>query len=96
MAAVNSWDVADSLKWLKVRLTGRAQIVFQRLTEENRSDFDRATAALKERFEPATRKYRFQAELQSRKKRKGESWADFADDLKSLADEAYPDLEEKA
>jgi hypothetical protein len=88
VATVNGWSGADSLKWLKVRLTGRAQTAFQRIK--------RAAAALKERFEPATRKHRFQAELQTRKKQKGEAWADFADDLKSLADRACPDLEDKA
>ena len=92
----SGWDEANQLKWLKVRLTCRAQTAFQHLSAENQATFALATAALKERFEPATRKHRYQAELQARKKRKGESWADFADDLKSIADKAYPDLEEKA
>lgn len=96
VAAVNGWGAEDQLKWLKVRLTGRAQTAFQHLSVENQATFALATAALKERFEPATRKHRYQAELQVRKKRKGESWADFAEDLKSIADKAYPDLEEKA
>lgn len=77
----------------KVRLTGRAQTAFQRLLAENQTDFTRATTALKERFEPASKKHRYQAEMQTRK---GESWADLADDLKSLADKAYPELEEAA
>lgn len=34
--------------------------------------------------------------MQIRQKQKGESWADFADDLKSLADKAYPKLQEEA
>ena len=83
VATVNAWSEEDKLKWLKVRLTGRAQTAFQRLSTENKASYPRAVTALKERFEPATRKHRFQAELQSRRKQKGESWADFADDLKS-------------
>ncbi len=79
-----------------MRLTGRAQTAFQHLSATNQATFALAIAALKERFEPVTRKHRYQAELQARKKRKGESWADFAEDLKSTADKAYPDLEEKA
>ena len=51
---------------------------------------------MKARFEPASRKHRYLAELQTRAKQPGESWADFADDLKQLADKAYPDLDDKA
>ena len=70
VAAVNAWTDAEKLQWLQVRLTGRAQTVFQRLSAENQADFARAIRALKERFEPASRKHRYQAELQARKKRK--------------------------
>ena len=96
VAAVNDWNAENQLKWLKVRLVGRAQTAFQRLPDDTRADFKLAVAALKERFEPASRKTRYQAELQSRRKRKTESWADLADDLRRLANKAYPDLEERA
>ena len=96
VATVNGWSDGDQLRWLKVRPVGRAQTAFQRLSEENQDDFKKAKGALKERFAPASRRHRYQAELQVRKKRKGESWADFADELKSLADKAYPDLQEEA
>ncbi len=58
VADVNEWDNAQKLKWLKVRLTARAQKAFQRLPEETRADFKLAIKALKERFEPETRKHR--------------------------------------
>ena len=96
VAEVNGWSAEDKLKWLKVRLTGRAQIAFQHLPEDDRDDFDKATKALKERFEPASKKHRYQAELQSRKKKKGENWADFAEDLRAISDKAYPDLQTEA
>ena len=96
VADVNGWDAAQKLKWLKVRLTGRAQIAFQRLSEETRADFKEAKKALTERFEPKSRKSRYQAEFQTRRKKKTEAWADFAEDLKQLADHAFPDLEDKA
>ena len=38
----------------------------------------------------------FHAEFKTHTKWKLESWADFADDLKSLVDKAYPELEEVA
>ena len=96
VADVNGWDATQNLKWLKVRLTGRAQIAFQRLSEEARADFKEAKKALTERFEPKSRKSRYQAEFQTRRKKKTEAWADFAEDLKQLADHAFPDLEDKA
>ena len=96
VAEVNSWENTDKLKWLKVRLTGKAQTAFQRLPVDDRGDFDKAIVALQKRFEPPSRKHRYQAELQIRRKLKGETWADFADDLKSLTDKAYPELQEEA
>ena len=96
VADVNGWDGGQKLKWLKVRLTGRAQIAFQRLPEGAQGDFKEAKKALTERFEPKSRQTRYQAEFQTRHKKKTEGWADFAEDLKQLADHAFPDLEEKA
>ena len=42
-----------------------------------------------ERLEPTFGNHHYLAELQAQKKRKGENWADFADEFKSLADKAY-------
>ena len=96
VAAVNLWEDEEKIKWLKVRLTGKAQTAFQRLPVESQRTFEFATQALKERFEPTCRKHRYQAELQTRRKLKGENWADFADDLKFLTDKSYPELEDLA
>ena len=93
---VNGWDDEQKLKWLKVRLTGRAQKAFQRLPEASRATFDLAEAALKGRFEPESRKTRYQAEFQSRRKKTNEGLADFADDLQFLAEKAFPSLQHEA
>lgn len=96
VADVNGWDDEQKMKWLRVRLTGRAQKAFQRLPTESKESYQAARDALKERFEPTSRKIRYQVEFQTRRKKKAETWADFADDLKSLVDKGFPDLPEEA
>ena len=90
VAAVNSWTDDEKLLWLKVRLTGKAQKAFKRLGDADRVDYKKAMKALLERFEPASKRELYVAEFQVRRKKKTESWADFADDLMSLADKATP------
>ena len=84
------------MRWLKVRLTGRAQSALQRLQDAVLADYKNVKKALQERFEPSCRKERYQAQFQTRKKKKEEGWADFADSLRTLVDKAYPDLEDNA
>ena len=96
VATVNEWDDADKLKWLKVRLTGRAQTAFQHLPETTKGDFKLAFAALKKRFEPTSRKGRYQAEFRTKRKTKSEGWAEYAEDLRKLVSQAYPELGEDA
>ena len=96
VAAVNEWTDAQKLKWLRVRLTGRAQKAFHRLPPESVATYRGATNALQERFEPKSRRTRYQAEFETRRKKKSEGWADFAEDLRSLADKAYPELQPEA
>ena len=93
---VNGWNDATKLKWMKVRLTGRAQSVFQQLPAVRTTHYDGTKKALKERFEPSSWKGRYQSELQARRKQKSESWTDFADDLRLLNDKVFPDLQEEA
>ena len=96
VAEVNEWTDAQKVKWLKVRLTGRAQKAFQRLSEEARGDFNQAKKFLRERFEPESKKSRYEAEFQTRRRKKTEAWADFAEDLRTLTDKAHPELQEEA
>ena len=99
VAIVNNWVSADDkLKWLRVRLTGKAQTAFMRFPEATRNNFGEAIVALNRRFNPDSRWELSVAELQSRKRRKDEDWASFGDALKVLADKAYAyaDLEENA
>ena len=93
---MNDWEDGKKLKWLKFRLTGKAQTAFQRLPGEARTNYKEAKKALRKRFEPKSRQNRFHVEFQTHTKRKSESWADFTDECKSLVDEAYPELVEAA
>ena len=81
---------------MKVRLTGRTQKAFQRLSDTASASYKEAKKALKERFKPASRKGLYQAEFQTRKKKKIEGWAEFAEDLKIIVNKAYPDLQNEA
>ena len=96
VATVNGWDDAAKLNWLCVRLTGRAGTVFRRLSEATCTDYKEAKKALKERFEPESKKELYLAELQTRTRKRTEDWAAFGEDLRLLAEKAYPDLTDDA
>ena len=96
VATVNSWSEDAQLDWLKVRLTGRAQTAYQHLPQDSRASYEGAKEALKNRFEPASRKARYQEEFHSWKKKRTEAWADYAEDLRILCDKSFPDLPEEA
>ena len=89
VAEVCGWDAANKLKLLHVRLSGRAGTAFRRLPEATRASFDLATAALRSRFEPESKKELYRTELLTRRKKQNEGWAVFGEDLKILADKAY-------
>ena len=96
VATVNAWEAADKLNWIKVCLVGRAQKALQSLPEETQADYSRLKTALIERFEPASKRELYNAELQVRAKRQNEGWADFAEELRCLTEKAFPELDAKS
>ena len=96
VATVNGWDAEAKLNWIKVCLAGRAQKAFQSLPEASRADYDTTKAALTERFEPASKRELYNAELQVRTKRQNEGWADFAEELRRLTEKSFPELDAKS
>ena len=92
IATVNEWDEANQRKWLPARLSGRAATVYRRLSDEVKADLQQTKDALQERFEPASRKELYRAELQGRKKQRQEDWATYGEELIRIAEKAYPDL----
>ena len=96
IAALNEWEDAKKLLWLKVRLTGKAKISYNRLSEETKESLEETLKALRERYEPESRRELYMVEFQTRRKQKGEGWADFAQELKTLVDKAWPALQDEA
>ena len=96
VAEVNAWDDAAKSLWIRVRLVGRAQTAFKWLDADTRANFAAAKSALKARFEPASKSALYEAEFQTRRKQPSEDWASFGEDVKALADKAFPELEEAA
>ena len=97
VAAVNKWTTGEEkLKWLKVRLTGKAQIALKKLPQDVKENYGECMNSLQHRFDPDSKRQLCVAELSTRARHKDEDWATFGDVLRVLADKAYPDLEEKA
>ena len=97
VATVNGWeDDAAKLQWLRMRLSGCAATTFRRLPADIRADFEATIAALTKCFEPDSKKELYMAEMQTRSRKRKEDWAVFGEELKILADKAYPDLQEEA
>ena len=92
VAAVNKWTDEQKLLWVKVRLTGRAQTAFKKLSDADKESFEAAAKALKDRFEPQSKKELYVAEFYAHRKRKTEGWAEYGEDLRVLVDKAFPSL----
>ena len=93
---VNGWSDEDKLLWIRVRLTGKAHMAHTRLSHETQQHYTTTKEALRERFEPPSKRHLYKVEFESRKKRDKESWADFGDELLLLASKAFPSLQDEA
>ena len=56
VALVNGWDDEKKRLWLPVRLTGKAQTAWKRLSSETKDDYEAAKEALQKRFEPESKR----------------------------------------
>eukprot|EP00731_Ephydatia_muelleri_P018416 Em0011g456a len=95
-ALVNGWDSEKKRLWLPVRLTGKAQTAWKRLSPETKQNYEAAKEALQKRFEPDSKRKLYFVEFQARRRKRDESWSDFADELRVLAEKALPELDQKA
>ena len=96
MAAVNRWKNEEKLLWLRVRLVDRAATAFKTIPEPARVNFANCIEAQRERSDPSSKRQLYLAELLGRKKCWGKEWATFAEALKTLIDNAYPEMQDDA
>ena len=79
-----------------MRLVGKARKAWNRLPEDSKGNYNLAKAALRQRFEPDSHKDLCAAEFQTQCKRQDETWGDLVDNLRTLAERAFPELDERA
>ena len=91
-AALNEWSEDQQTQWLAVRLVGRAQIALRSLSEETTQSY----TALCRHFDAESKRGLYAAEFHVRQKQPSEELASFGEDLKSLIDKAFPDMEATA
>ena len=65
VAAVNRWDEAAKLKWLKFQLTGPALRAFQRIPDDKKVNFGTSVKLLEERFEQESKCALYAAEFEA-------------------------------
>ena len=93
---INGWNEAMQLLWLQVHPTGKVQTAWEHLDQTAKSTYEDAKKALHERLEPSCKQDLYAAEFHARIHLEKESWDDLADNLNSLSDRAFPDLDDKA
>ena len=66
VAAINRWKDGEKILWLRVRLVSRAATAFKRVPEPARGNFADCIEALRERFDPSSKRKLYLAELLGR------------------------------
>ena len=79
-----------------MRLTGKVHVAFGQSAHETQESYITMRKALHEQFDPKSKRMLYKAKFETRRKKKLESWADFSDDLRWLADKAFPILQVEA
>ena len=91
---VNGWRDEDKFLWIRVRLTGKAHVVYTRLSHKTQQHYITTKEALHEHFEPPSKRHLYKVEFESRKKQG--ILGDFGDELLLLASKAFPSLQDEA
>ncbi len=89
--ALYQWSDEEKLDELIPKLRdAAADFVFGQLTPDTRADYQELVTQLSLRFRTVETPKMFQAQLENRKQKVGESIHDYASELKRLYDKAYP------
>lgn len=90
VAELNGWDDDTKALELATSLRGVAQGILSDLSAAERRSFRHLVAALGNRFEPEHQTAMYKAQIRNRKRRRGESLMELAQDIKKLVRKAYP------
>jgi len=66
VAAINDWNEDAKLLWMRVRLVGRAQTAYRCQPDNAKVSYTALKKALKERFEPDSRRELYLSEFSAR------------------------------
>jgi len=96
VSQVNGWDDDTCLLWLEVRLTGKARNTWKCLSRSVKQHYNNAKVALQRRFELESKRELYFSKFQTKKCDSSETWSELADNLRLLADKAFPELNDHA
>uniref|UniRef100_A0A1X7UU40 Retrotransposon gag domain-containing protein n=1 Tax=Amphimedon queenslandica TaxID=400682 RepID=A0A1X7UU40_AMPQE len=95
-ATVNEWDDGKKFAFLTVQLLGSVESAFQSLPDDKKDPSNHAVAALNKYIDSPGKCDFYLTELSTRKCDPTESWVDYSEVLRHLAEKAYPDLDKLA
>ena len=94
-AKLNGWDDSQRAMELATSLDGSARSVLADLTPEQQLDFQVLQDKLTQRFEPEGQLGIYQAQLQSRKRKRNETIPELMQEISRLVRKAYPAADEQ-
>ena len=91
VAVVNKWETGEEkLKWLRVRLTGKAQTAFMKLPEAARGNYGECIKALQKRFAPDSRRELYVARNSTRERSAETKTGHLSETPRTRQRNAYP------
>jgi hypothetical protein len=87
---LNGWSGRMKIQIFKTKLVSNAASVLHRLPDDVQNDMTLLIDALKNRYQPKAKTELYQMQFSERKQKKNESLSDLCENIKRLADKAYP------